>query len=239
MAEDNRFVKQIYTKWSLLTDRKRVGNLKDTPHNTKVVRETLFNNPAMVRIAGFVDSECGPSIVGMTLMRSTGIFRTYFPRMYDDYARIIHSLCEQDPSLQHNFSNNVFTAATFNLGPRATTMPHLDHLNIAGGMCAIIALGDFDEDEDAYLVIHDLNLMIRFPRGTVIFLPSALLLHSNTVMKSGRRYSMTMYTAGGLARWVECDGMSQKTYLASGRAPKMTGQERWEHALERFPVYEL
>ncbi|KAI0710207.1 hypothetical protein C8Q76DRAFT_769915 [Earliella scabrosa] len=204
--------------------QQRVGNLKDSEHNKAVVRNVLLNNPAMQRAAGIIDS----------------IFMAYAPKMYTHYANILHSVCAQNPGLEVNFMHNVFAAATFNLGPRTSTLPHLDHLNIAGGLCALVAMGDFEESgsEDVYIILWDLGLMVRFPRRTIIFLPSALFLHSNTIVTAGRRYSLTMYTAGGLARWVECDGMSQKAYLAAGHRLKKTGEERWKEALDMFPVWD-
>ncbi|RPD53493.1 hypothetical protein L227DRAFT_513268, partial [Lentinus tigrinus ALCF2SS1-6] len=100
----------------------------------------------------------------------------------------------------------------------------------------VVALGDFDADEGGHLILWDLNLMIRFPRGAMIFLPSALLVHSNTMVPDDqRRYSFTQYTAGGLARWVECGFRSQKEFLAGGGRFMRTPQQRWEDGLRKFP----
>ncbi|KAJ7800267.1 hypothetical protein B0H14DRAFT_3092679 [Mycena olivaceomarginata] len=84
---------------------------------------------------------------------------------------------------------SVFAACTFNFGPRAICAPHLDFANLSWGWCAITALGDFDPDLGGHLILWDLRLVIRFPPGSTILLPSAIIRHSN-------------YTAAGLFRWV-------------------------------------
>jgi hypothetical protein len=60
------------------------------------------------------------------------------------------------------------------------TFPHLDFANLAWGWCAITALGDFDPDKGGHLILWDLKLIIRFPPGSTILIPSTLIHHSNT-----------------------------------------------------------
>ncbi|TFK87317.1 hypothetical protein K466DRAFT_491087 [Polyporus arcularius HHB13444] len=200
----------------------RVGNLKDTPRNRSIIEEVLLSDDDVANLAGFVDSA----------------FQNAAAELHAEYGRILNSICDRHPNVRRNFSNSVFAGATFNLGPRAYTVPHTDHLNIPTGWCAVVALGDFNADEGGHLILWDLNLMIRFPRGAAIFLPSALLTHSNTIVPEGqRRYSFTQYTAGGLARWVECGFMSQKEYLRRGHQFSRTPQQRWEAGLAKFPKW--
>ncbi|RPD52107.1 hypothetical protein L227DRAFT_515345 [Lentinus tigrinus ALCF2SS1-6] len=202
--------------------QQRVGNLKHSAHNRAVLEDCLLNNWAIRNLAGLVNRT----------------FRNVAPDMYREYGDILTKVCENDPRVRKNFSNSVFAAATFNFGPQTCTKPHKDHLNVPTGWCAVVALGDFDADEGGHLIVWDLNLMIRFPRGTIIFLPSALFLHSNTTVPKGQcRYSFTQYTAGGLARWVECGFMSQKEFLRRGHAFSRTAQRRWEEGLARLPKW--
>ncbi|KAJ7925408.1 hypothetical protein B0H13DRAFT_1863243 [Mycena leptocephala] len=81
--------------------------------------------------------------------------------------------------LRWNFARSVFAACTFNFGPHAITVPHLDFGNLAWGWCAITALGFFDPDLGGHLVLWDLKLVIRFPPGSTILIPSAIIRHSN------------------------------------------------------------
>lgn len=168
-----------------------------------------------------------------------GTFRNVAPKMHCEYNYILSTVCKDNPTLRKNFPNSVFAGVTFNFGPQACTVEHKDHLNIPTGWCAVVALGDFDADEGGHLIVWDLKLMIRFPRGGVIFLPSALFSHSNTVVPKGqRRYSFTQYTAGGLARWVECGCMSQKEFIRRGYRFSRSPQERWAEGLRRFPDWD-
>ena len=46
-------------------------------------------------------------------------------------------------------------------------------------------------------------MVIEFPRGSTIFIPSALITHSNLPIQPGeRRMSFTQYTASGMFHWV-------------------------------------
>ena len=115
------------------------------------------------------------------------------------------------------------------------TYTHTDHLNYASGWCAVVALGSFNPDLGGHLVLWDLGIAIRFPPGSLLFLPSAILRHSNVAVAPGHhRYSFTQYTAGGLFRWRECGYRSQKDFLAAGQAFGVSGWERWRQGASRF-----
>ena len=71
-------------------------------------------------------------------------------------------------------------------------------------MCAITAGGRFDHTKGGHLYLVDLKLVIEFPAGSTILLPSAVLRHGNTAIDpEENRLSFTQYAAGGLFRWVE------------------------------------
>jgi hypothetical protein len=113
---------------------------------------------------------------------------------------------DYNQSLRHNFDCrfSAFAAATLNFGPLTVTLPHIDALNLAWGWCAITALGFFNPDRGGHLVLWDLKLIIRFPPGSTILIPSAILRHSNIgIGPNERRYSFTQFTAAGLFRWVD------------------------------------
>jgi hypothetical protein len=86
-----------------------------------------------------------------------------------------------NPNLTRNFSAtvSVFATATFNFGPQTVTFPHLDFVNLPWGWCTITALGDFDPNKGGHLILWDLKLIICFPPGSTILIPSALIRHSN------------------------------------------------------------
>ncbi|KAJ7638283.1 hypothetical protein FB45DRAFT_717479, partial [Roridomyces roridus] len=78
---------------------------------------------------------------------------------------------------------------------------HADHINKADGFCLIRALGNFDADKGGHIVLY-YDLVIRFPVGCSILIPSAVVTHSNTPIQAmEERFLMIQYSAGGLFRW--------------------------------------
>ncbi|KAI0039281.1 hypothetical protein FA95DRAFT_1457375, partial [Auriscalpium vulgare] len=106
------------------------------------------------------------------------------------------------PTLQKPFPNSIFPTATFNFGPNAATIPHRDSRNVPYGWCAVTALGNFNHKLGGHLVLWDLKLIIEFPPGSTILIPSAILTHSNTAIQPGEtRQSFTQHCSGLLVCW--------------------------------------
>ncbi|TBU53029.1 hypothetical protein BD310DRAFT_952335 [Dichomitus squalens] len=192
--------------------QQRVGNLAHTPYNAAIL-DAVKKSTTMCRIANFANSAY--PYAGSTLHRF--------------YNTTLVALCSLDPSLQRNFKGSAFACATWNLGPRAIAHVHTDHLNLAWGMCAITALGDCDPKLGGHLILWDLRLIIEFPPGTTILIPSAIIRHSNAPLASPdeHRYALVQYSAGGLFRWAECGHQTQKNFQQAGGAYAQTGRERW------------
>ncbi|KAJ7429583.1 hypothetical protein B0H11DRAFT_1766929, partial [Mycena galericulata] len=160
------------------------------------------------------------------------MFLLYAPDLHEYYRSTLSLLHEWDTSLPRNFDEfvSVFAAATINFGPFTITLPHLDFANLAWGWCSITALGDFDPDKGGHLILWDLRLVIRFPPGCTIFIPSAILRHSNTSIQQGeKRFSFTQFTAAGIFRFVYNGNRSEKAVNES----KLPKAERIRRAQER------
>ena len=110
-----------------------------------------------------------------TYIGGIACFLLYPPRLYVYYEKVTSGLLDHDNSLKKMFDNCIFAAATFNVGPNVCTYVHTDHLNFAVGWCAVMALGTFGHEKGGHLVIWDLGLVIEFPPGSLIFIPSAIL----------------------------------------------------------------
>lgn len=150
---------------------------------------------------------------------------TYAPRLYLKYKDTMETVFAH-AGLKRNFSNSVFPMCTFNVGPRTVCVAHKDSMNVPG-FCLITALGNFDCDKGGELVLWDFGLIIRFPPGSTVAIPSALVYHSNTAIQEGEvRYSMTQYAAGALFRFVENKWKSDVKFMEDD--PK-----GWEEELER------
>ncbi|KAJ6522134.1 hypothetical protein DFH09DRAFT_938489 [Mycena vulgaris] len=201
------------------------GNLFHTLA-TRAIFERLFALQCFMRIAGFANGK----------LRSPFTPCTSSPSML--------SLTTITPGLKRNFPQacSAFAAATLNFGPATVTYPHIDALNLAWGWCAITALGLFNADTGGHLVLWDLKLIIRFPAGSTILIPSAILRHSNvSIAASETHYSFTQFTAAGLFRWVDNDFKSDLTVDQETRFEFEVQQERararatrWEDGINSF-----
>jgi hypothetical protein len=80
--------------------------------------------------------------------------------------------------------------------------------------------------------LWDLGLVVRFPPGSTIFLPSALIRHSNTpVSAHERRYSFAQYTSGGIFRWI---GHGFKPVPKNPVESEEVQRRRWSDGVKMF-----
>lgn len=136
--------------------------------------------------------------------------------MYNYYVDRLGKLHAKYEPLHRNFTSSVFEATTYNLGPRTVCYRHLDFANLPFGWCAITALGNYDSTKGGHLILWDAHLVLEFPAGTTVLIPSAVISHSNTAIACHeRRFSFTQYTAGALFRWVDNGFKRSVDYLAS------------------------
>ncbi|KAF8188313.1 hypothetical protein K438DRAFT_1972511 [Mycena galopus ATCC 62051] len=90
-----------------------------------------------------------------------------------------------------------------------------------------------------HLVLWDLRLVVEFPPGALILLPSATIAHSNIpVADDEERISFTQFTAGGLFRFVD-NGFRTQAELAAQDPVEYArmverNESRWEEGLQLF-----
>lgn len=160
--------------------------------------------------------------------------------MHKRYARNMKALGDRHKTLRFPFLSSVFPSATYNLGPRTVTYPHRDFFNAAFGWCAITALGSYDYKTGGHLILWDVDLVIEFPPGATIMIPSAVITHSNVgIAKGERRYSVTQYAAGGLFRWVD-NGFKTNRSLSRKERKRRQREDftRWQDSLTLYPTIE-
>ncbi|KAL7278386.1 LOW QUALITY PROTEIN: hypothetical protein ACG7TL_008366 [Trametes sanguinea] len=205
--------------YSSRANRQEPSNRTQPTRRQSAAVADLLAHAGVKRIAGFESAS----------------LRLYAPMLHAYYSKSLDSLLRRNSKLTANFSNSVFASTTFNLGPQTATYPHIDHLNLPSGLCAVTALGEFDPRNGGHLILWDLELIVEFPPGATVLIPSALIRHSNTPVQSWeKRYSMTQYSAGGLFHWIECGFRSQKAFDAAGYKHRVTGLERWAEGLARL-----
>ncbi|KDR65406.1 hypothetical protein GALMADRAFT_148719 [Galerina marginata CBS 339.88] len=97
------------------------------PDNEEILEE-LQQMEAFKRIAGF----------------SSACMASWTPGLYNHYATELGKLHRSDPKLRRTFPSSIFSATTYNFGPRTTSFKHVDFANLPYGWCAVTALGSFD-----------------------------------------------------------------------------------------------
>ena len=171
--------------------------------------------------------------------RRLGALAAYAPKLFVEYAEVFDALWAKHTRLQHNFSNSVYPAIAFNFGPRTVTYMHTDTGNKANGLCAITALGKFNHKRSGHLILGKLRLVVEFPSGSTILVPSATVPHGNTPLEEGEsRMSVTQYAAGGLFRWVRYGFRNERQLRAEDSELAAKFDEgrlaAWKDALSAF-----
>ncbi|KAJ6522122.1 hypothetical protein DFH09DRAFT_938563, partial [Mycena vulgaris] len=206
--------------------QKRPGNLVNSPKRQKIINY-LLRNKSLRRLAGF---------------QSSG-FARFAPKLWRYYVDNLRLLFEHHPGLQHNFSNSIFPAATLNLGPSVVTDSHFNFNNLMHGLCGITSAGDFDHTigGQIYMEFDQIKVVIDFPSGSGMLVPSAFIAHGNTPIQDGEtRCSLTQYAAGGLFRWIKYGFRSAKSVLASAGGADLVASfdgvpgSRWAWAMDLF-----
>ncbi|KAF4614892.1 hypothetical protein D9613_003558 [Agrocybe pediades] len=139
------------------------------------VLEELHSMKVFQRLAGF----------------SSSVMANWAPDLHSYYVEYLGKLYTHNPSLKGTFKNSsassIWTGLTYPLVGAASR-----------------ALGSFDHTKGGHLILWECGLVIEFPAGSTILIPSAIISHSNTTIAPAEtRYSFTQYTAGGLFRRFE------------------------------------
>ncbi|KAI0316556.1 hypothetical protein OF83DRAFT_1060187, partial [Amylostereum chailletii] len=174
-----------------------------------------------IRISGNNDRMSRRSLVLIDSQVVIESLRWIAPLLHQHIGEFVDDTIAHDPSLKKPFSNSVYPACTFNCGTNVATFIHKDNMNIPYGLCAITALGNYDHRKGGHLYLRDLKVLVEFPPGSTLFVPSAVMAHGNTpVMPGETRQSFTQYCAGGLVRWRDF-GFTMEKAARNGGALKL------------------
>lgn len=207
--------------------------------------ERLLSSKAVYRIAGFANGLFPLFFIGGLVRAgahanctsvSLAAFATYAPKIYRHCADSLQKILDKYPDCEQPLDNTVFPTVTFNLGPQTVAWGHVDSQNAAQGFCPVNSAGKYDPKKGGHMVLLDLNLIIEFPPGSTILLPSSVVRHGNTpIAPHETRYSFTMFVPGPLLRWVH-HGLQPKKRLSKKKLKELYGEgtERWMEALDMF-----
>lgn len=200
------------------------------------VIDDMRQDAKFIRASGFMSSGCHSTLTSSSSLLCLGCFAFYAPKLYKDYEEKLRALLEKYAHLKRPFDNSVFPACTFNCGARVVTLEHVDSTNVPYGLCAIFATGAYDPTLGGHLILFNLGLVIQFPPGSTILVPSGTIRHGNTAIQNHeKRQSFTQYCPGGLLRWVAYG--FQAVNAASDDIKQLlveTHEQRCAHALGLF-----
>lgn len=172
-------------------------------------------------------------------IRFIASFATFAPKLYRYYEDNLSKLFRHkktSKTCRRPFKRSVFTAATFNLGPRCFCKGHCDSMNVPQGWCMVCCFGKFDPTKGGHLVLEEFNLVVEFPPGSVVLIPSSVVRHGNTPIGEGEtRSSFTQYVSGHLLRFV-LHGFRKESRLSKREHAQFYGDinVRWEEALNMY-----
>ncbi|KAI0039300.1 hypothetical protein FA95DRAFT_1504356, partial [Auriscalpium vulgare] len=206
---------------------------------TRPKNASFYNDDQAAVAEGLLNSRN----VGRILGHGSSAFATFNNECFEHYAAVLQDIRTRQPELRPPSANSVFPSVTFNFGPQAVTVPHRDAKNVPYGWCAVTALGDFDHERGGHLVLWDLQLVIEFPAGSTILIPSALITHSNASIQPGEtRQSITQFCAGALIRWhaygFRTEAAMRRQDRDLGRAFDDAATTRWGEMLSYLPTWE-
>ncbi|KAJ3934381.1 MAG: hypothetical protein NXY57DRAFT_890251 [Lentinula lateritia] len=186
------------------------------------ILQALTDAPEVERIARFIDH---------------GV-EVYFPKIH----RLLTNLTEVlmgmgELHLKRPFKRCCYAASQLNF-TRASTDPHLDFMNAFFLCCGIWNGGRFNYKAGGQLIMWSLGIVVEFPPGAGILVPSASVTHANIPIGPEEwRHSITFFTAAGILRWY-CNGfMNDNEFLtrASDSQKKSWAQYRtdlWKFGLD-------
>ncbi|KAF8321912.1 hypothetical protein F5887DRAFT_904460, partial [Amanita rubescens] len=253
-VHDDAF-KTLHTAVSELPDKdkesvNRRGPFPSIPHGISFgggQKEPQFlKHSSKEREAMFESLLMRKSIQRICKFASSG-FKLYGERNYEYVRETVEAIRARQEelggeSLRRPYDDQlgVFPCRSVNVGMQSMSSPHTDDGNLAQAWCSITPLGHFNPKKGGHLVLWDLGLVIDFPPGSTVLIPSALILHSNSSIRHGEtRFSIVQYVAGGLFRWVNNGYMTEEDRLAKESMKELDLREteqkmRWEKAVNMF-----
>ncbi|KAG6809446.1 hypothetical protein H0H92_000226 [Tricholoma furcatifolium] len=131
--------------------------------------DELLEKQEIQQIAYFQSSTYSPVSLQYGEPHRTGITETLFvyaPKLYTWLCSKLEPVMSQ---FKRKLPKSVFPAITFNVGPQTQCFMHIDQNNLAHGLCAITALGNYNPVTSGHFILRidaKTRLVIEFPPGS-------------------------------------------------------------------------
>lgn len=101
--------------------------MQNDHHNDEVLAELNGKQP-FKRMSGFATSMWAPTCPGFALLMTeclSGILASWMPQFHAYYDNTLKVLHDHNPALKRIFTTSVFSATTYNPGPRTACLTFL------------------------------------------------------------------------------------------------------------------
>lgn len=167
------------------------------------------------------------------------------PDVYKMYCDAHKAIVAQNALLDliqsDDLSKVPFSSITANLGPQTVCFRHRDMKNKSNGMCIVYVLGNFDYRRGGHIILHEPRLVVEMRPGDALFLPSAVISHETVpIAQDEERYSLVLYSAGGLFRWVDSGSRLKADWELADKAghdehfSSVHGELRWKEGWQEY-----
>ncbi|KAJ7186911.1 hypothetical protein C8R46DRAFT_879457 [Mycena filopes] len=195
----------------------------------------------MRRLVGFGTRKRGDESCCLVLTSTfAGVLESYCFAAFAALQSQKESFLQEFPDALYPSASSVFSAATVEFsGPhlRATNSRHEPTT-----WSILIALGHYSATHGGHIILWDLGLIVGFPSGCCILLPTGLIRYSFVKVRANEtRHSIVQWAGPGITRWLQNGKCSDIEFAArASREEHSTREARRELAqddsMSAFPA---
>ncbi|KAJ7122477.1 hypothetical protein C8R46DRAFT_928733, partial [Mycena filopes] len=175
-----------------------------------------------------------------------GLLEVYCPAAAATLDAQKRAVLSRDPTALYPSDASLYSAITVELGGahHCQPVPGTPDQHQANTWSLLTALGNYNPLHGGHLIVWDLGLVICFPPGATILIPSALLRYSFVKVRSHEtRYSVLQWAAAGIFRWFRNGKRTDLDFAVHATRPEHQAREEavaaaLATALDQFPLGE-
>ncbi|KAJ7829913.1 hypothetical protein B0H13DRAFT_1655419 [Mycena leptocephala] len=132
-----------------------------------------------------------------------GLLEAFCPSAFRTLKTQKEAFLRHDEQSLYPTDSSIFSAATFELGgPHRQTYAGLPDRHQPGTWSILTSLGNYAPMVGGHIILWDLGLVVSFPAGSSILIPTSVLRYSFVRVRPGeRRYSLIQWAGAGIFRW--------------------------------------
>jgi hypothetical protein len=144
--------------------------------------------------------------------------------MFTYCENAMNLIFKHDPELRREYPG-AFAGSEFSLGGIGSA-PRIHDRDLLQGWRAITSLGTYDSRYGGDIVLWDEGLIVRFPPGTTILFPAALMRYSFVGVQGGEvQYHFAQFSSAGLYRYILNGYVSDRRFESTATKKEMALME--------------